>query len=458
MKRLILLLLPALAISLSGNAQTTDNAVLATPLSKNWYVQTGIDISLQKPYSYEFSDAFKEGTSWGLDVAIGRWFTPEIGLRVKLNWENGIPLFGWNKANWIAPFYEPGRNMKRGGYLIGGGDLQFDIHNIFFGYNPDRRWNMQVFPRAGIAFNFGVSKGSPLIGIGIGNVFRVGKKKTTILYADIAYNAVSSGFTGHETTNTGNGTGHNAYVDIDFGIQLKLGDNPGFRKVSQTDPTERALAALGVGAEDGIEVCRSLWSNWFVQAGLDMTLQFPYDHDFSYVFSKGRSFGFDAAVGKWFSPEVGVRLKANWENGFPLFRNKKLEWIACGESGKSNMDQGGYLAGDLDVLLNVHNLICTYRPERKWNAVIFARAGIATNFAIKSGSPLIGCGCGIYRRLTDRLSIYGDMAYQMITSEFFEGIAMTGMTVSTGHNAFMDFNIGVQWDLGRSKGRFVVHK
>jgi hypothetical protein len=59
MKRLILLLLPALAIALSGNAQTTDGAVLTAPLSKNWYVQTGIDISLQKPYSYEFSDAFK---------------------------------------------------------------------------------------------------------------------------------------------------------------------------------------------------------------------------------------------------------------------------------------------------------------------------------------------------------------------------------------------------------------
>lgn len=447
MKRLILIYLSVIGLAMCGYAQTADNAVLTTPLKRNWYVQTGIDISLQKPYTYEFSDAFKNGCSWGLDVAIGRWFTPEIGLRVRLNWENGVPLFGWNKANWLAPFYEPGKNMKRGGYLVSNGDIQFDIHNIFFGYNPDRCWNMQVFPRAGIAYNFGVSKGSPLIGVGIGNTFRVGKKKNTILYADIIYNAVSSGFTGHESTNTGTGSGHNAFVDIDLGVQFNLGDHAGFRKVSEAEDSE-----------EGIEVCRSLWSNWFVQAGLDMTLQFPYDHDYSDVFSKGRSFGLDAAVGKWFSPEVGVRVKANWENGFPLFRNKKLEWIACGESGKSNMDQGGYLAADLDVLLSVHNLFWPYRPERKWNAFVFARAGLATNFAIGSGSPLVGWGCGITRRLTDRLSVYGDMAYQMITSEFFEGIAMTGMMVSTGHNAFMDFNVGVQWDLGRSKGRFSVHK
>lgn len=445
MKRLIVILFHVW--TLTAYAQKPDNAVLMAPLNRNWFVQTGIDISLQKPYDYEFSDAFKNGSSWGLNVALGRWFTPEIGLRVRLNWENGIPLFGWNKADWIAPFYEPGKNMKRGGYLVGNGDLQFDIHNIFFGYNPDRRWNMQVFGRAGIAYNFGVSKGSPLVGVGIGNTFRVGKKKNTILFADIIYNAVSSGFTGHESTNTGTGSGHNAFVDVDFGVQFNLGGETGFRKPSDV-----------YAGEEEVEVCRSLWSNWFIQAGLDMTLQFPYDHNYSEVFSKGRSFGLNAAVGKWFSPQIGVRLKGNWENGFPLFRNKKLEWIACGESGKSNMDQGGYLAADIDAMLSVHNLFWAYRPERKWNAIVFARAGLASNLAIGSASPLIGCGGAITRRLTDRLSIYGEMAYQMITSEFFEGVALTGMTVSTGHNAFMDFNVGVQWDLGRSKGRFKVRK
>ena len=119
MKRLILTLFSVLGFAVCGNAQATDNAVLTAPLKWNWYVQTGLDISLQKPYSYEFSDAFKEGAAWGLGASLGRWFTPEIGLRVRLNWQNGIPLFGWNKANWIAPFYDPGKNMKRGGYIVG---------------------------------------------------------------------------------------------------------------------------------------------------------------------------------------------------------------------------------------------------------------------------------------------------------------------------------------------------
>ena len=51
------------------------------------------------------------------------------------------------------------------------------------------------------------------------------------------------------------------------------------------------------------------WENWFVQMGLDMTLQNPYGYDFSKVFPNGKSFGLDLAVGKWFTHQVGVRGK-----------------------------------------------------------------------------------------------------------------------------------------------------
>ena len=44
------------------------------------------------------------------------------------------------------------------------------------------------------------------------------------------------------------------------------------------------------------------WNNWFVQMGMDMSLQNPYGHDFSCVFPNGKTFGIDAAAGKWFSP------------------------------------------------------------------------------------------------------------------------------------------------------------
>lgn len=215
-----------------------------------------------------------------------------------------------------------------------------------------------------------------------------------------------------------------------------------------------AQSTAGNNSSDDIVIANSFWENWFIQAGLDMSLQNPYGYDFSHVFPKGKTFGMNVAAGKWFSPELGLRGRLNWENGFPLFKNGHLEWVASADAGSSNMDKGGYIATYIDVLLSVHNIIWGYDADRKWNAVVFPRAGLASNLATDSGSPMVGMGVGCTYRIKGSISLYADMAYQVITSEFFSGIATTGMKVSTGCNGFLDFHIGVQWDLGKSQGRF----
>lgn len=194
-------------------------------------------------------------------------------------------------------------------------------------------------------------------------------------------------------------------------------------------------------------VIGSFWNGWFLQAGLDMSLQCPYGKNLAHVFSKGRTFGLDAAVGKRFSPEVALRARLNWENGFPLFENKKLEWVAPPGKNGINMDKGGYIAAYMDVLVDVKNLFCGYDATRKWNVLVFPRAGLVSNLAIDSGSPMVGVGVGSTYRFKERWSIYGDMAFQMTTSEFTGGVGPTGMSVSTGFNAFLDFHLGVQFDL-----------
>ena len=47
-------------------------------------------MTLQKPYGYPAKDMLKDGRSIGVDVAVGKWLTREIGGRLKVNWENGI--------------------------------------------------------------------------------------------------------------------------------------------------------------------------------------------------------------------------------------------------------------------------------------------------------------------------------------------------------------------------------
>lgn len=227
MKKIIIVIFLAFAAIGKSGAQPSDFAVAANSFWDNWYVQVGLDMSLQNPYGYDFSKVFPNGKTFGVNVAGGRWFTPGLGLRGKVNWENGIGLFENGHAAWLAPFDELGVNLDKGGYISVVGDVQLDVHNLFFGYEADRLWNFQVYPRAGIVYNFGVSKGSPLLGFGIGNTFRVNDRFR--IYFDIAYQMVSSGFVGVEK-DTGTGSNSNGYLDFGVGLQINLGKST-FKRV-----------------------------------------------------------------------------------------------------------------------------------------------------------------------------------------------------------------------------------
>lgn len=201
--------------------------------------------------------------------------------------------------------------------------------------------------------------------------------------------------------------------------------------------------------EEDIVICKSFWDGWFVECGLDMTLHNPYGHNFSKVIPKGTSFGLNAGVGKWFSPDIGLRGRINWENGFRLFENKKLEWVAPAGANGINLDKGGCMLVYLDVLLNMNSLLNGYDANRKWNVLIMPRMGIARNFALGSGSPFVGAGVGCTRKLNNRLSLYGDFVVHIVTSEYYGDVGPTGLGVNSGGNSFFILNVGVQWRLGK---------
>ena len=80
------------------------------------------------------------------------------------------------------------------------------------------------------------------------------------------------------------------------------------------------LIAMKCGAQDGLVRNASFGEDWFVQVGLDMSLQNPYGYNFARVLPNGKSFGLDVTMSKWFTPQVGVRGKFNWENALPCWR------------------------------------------------------------------------------------------------------------------------------------------
>lgn len=400
---------------------------------ENWFVQMGLDMTLQNPYGYDFSKVFPNGKSFGLDLAVGKWFTHQVGVRGKFNWENKLPLLENGHANWLAPFYQPGENRRKGGYIAVYGDALLNLHNLFGEYRPGRTWNTSLYPRIGINYNFGVSKGSLLAGIGLLNTYRLSDRWS--VYGDIAYIMTGSGFVGKESkADTGTGSNSNGYLTFGIGAQVELGKIKALKNAKM--PDDRSVLSNGI------------WDNWFVQAGMDMSLMNPYGCNFGKVIPKGMTFGLNGALGKWFTPEYGLRGRVQWENG--LIPNNSVEWVPPVEDPRQNYKKGGLATIAIDAMLNLTNVIAGYDPERKWHTTGYVRAGIITQFVEGSGSPLMGVGLEETYRLNDKWSLFGAAGYQVSTSEGM-GVSTTGMDVSAGSNGFFDIDFGVRFDLGRNK-------
>ncbi len=412
-----------------------ENVIVADGFWKNWFLQMDLDMTLQNPYGYDMKKVFPNGKSFGLDLAVGKWFSPLVGVRGKFNWENKLPLLKNDHANWLAPFDQPGVNREKGGYIALYGDLLVNLHNLFGIYRADRTWNLSLYPRIGVNYNFGVSKGSLLAGIGVLNTYRLNDRWSLI--GDIAYIMTGSGFVGsNESGGTGTGSNSNGYLSIGLGAQVYLG------------PIANRSEKCKVNSEKSGVLTNGIWDNWFVQVGADMSLMNPYGCNFSKVIPKGMTFGLNGAMGKWFTPEFAVRARVQWENG--LIPNNSVEWVPPVEDPKENYKHGGLATAALDVMLNMTNTIAGYEPDRKWHTTAFLRMGVITQFVESSGSPLMGIGLEETYKLTDRLSLFGSVAYQMSTSEGM-GVSTTGMEVAAGSNGFFDIDFGIRYDLGRNK-------
>lgn len=391
---------------------------------QDWFLQADLDMSLQNPYGCNFSKVFPNGKTFGMDVAIGKWFTPQVGVRGKLNWENKLPLLENGHATWLAPFDQPGVNREKGGYIALYGDVLLNMHNFLGAYKPDRAWNLSVYPRIGVNYNFGVSKGAILAGAGILNTYKLTDRWS--LYCDLAYIMTGSGFVGAEVESTGTGSNSNGYFSLGVGVQYNLGKR-------NTD-------------HQADDLKYTFWDNWFVQAGVDKGLMNPYGCNFVQVLPKGKTFGVNVAAGKWFTPEFALRVRGQWENG--LIENKHLEWVPPVDSPRDNYKGGGFGTIALEAVVNATNVIAGYQPDRKWHTNAFVRAGLISQFEIGSGSPLGGAGLEETYRLNDHLSLYASAAYQVTTSESSGGL--TGMEVAKGSNGFFDIDMGVVLDLNRN--------
>ncbi len=190
----------------------------------------------------------------------------------------------------------------------------------------------------------------------------------------------------------------------------------------------------------------SFWSNWFVQAGVDMNVSSVYGYGslLKKDWHDGRTYGLDLAVGKWFTPGIGTRLKLNWENGafHHAFRNADHVWET------PNGCKGGFAAVYFDTEFNLSNLVCGFNESRVWNLIAFPRMGVLRNFARDTYSPVLGLGFESAWKVSKRVGVYLDVTYAFTGQDYMPYYDKENAAFQADNLASVD--LGVTFNLGKT--------
>ena len=171
------------------------------------------------------------------------------------------------------------------------------------------------------------------------------------------------------------------------------------------------------------------WNNWFVSLGAGAQVYFG-DHDKQLDFGKRLAPALDIAVGKWFTPGIGVRLMYSGlqSKGATKHPGDTMEDSAHG-TGKP-VDGGGaphwleqskYDMGNLhaDVLFNVLNLFGGYNENRRWDLSPYAGLGWARVYDSPSSKELsANVGVLTSYSLCDALSLNLDVRGMFVNDRF----------------------------------------
>lgn len=182
----------------------------------------------------------------------------------------------------------------------------------------------------------------------------------------------------------------------------------------------------------------SFWSNWFVQGGVQWTAFYSsLEHGFDTSNSPFKSFRTNpqasVAIGKWFTPGLGLRTKVS------------------GIWGKANGDSFKYWNAQEQVLFNLSNMLCGYNPNRVYNCIPFAGAGFARNMS--SDMYAMGMSIGLLNEfnINKHVAINLELGWNRLENDFYsEGHANNGPRGWDSHDNYLYAEVGVTVNLGKT--------
>lgn len=197
-----------------------------------------------------------------------------------------------------------------------------------------------------------------------------------------------------------------------------------------TDPVQKYSVATN-----------SFWSNWFIQVGADWNAYYSNEeHGQGLSRSPFKGFraapGFSVAVGKWFTPGLGLRTKFQGVWGRQVYddvKHARHMWTL-----------------NENVLFNLSNMLYGYNPERVWNFVPFLGGGINRNCSDNNYAMNLSFGVLNTFRVSNKVGINLELGWNY-AEEDFDGIsAGKGSRIWEGKDNRLYAEVGLTFNLGKA--------
>ena len=210
--------------------------------------------------------------------------------------------------------------------------------------------------------------------------------------------------------------------------------------MAQEDPTLKYSVATN-----------SFWQNWFIQVNGSWNAFYSNEEkgdDFAKSpFKDFRSApGFSVAVGKWFTPGLGLRTKFAAMNGRSVISENK------------DANDVKFWNAQEQALFNLSNMLCGYSATRVWNFIPYAGVGITRNCSYNTYELAASAGILNTWKLSKRVLLNLDLGMTLCGDDF-EGRLGAKKYVDLGgkggdpspsnHDRWFTGEIGLTFNLGR---------
>ena len=185
MKKCFMLLAAAsVAVTLPLKAQVVEEVAVVQVQDKypvitnsfwdNWFLSLGGGASVLMGDS-DHAGSFGKRISPTLNVALGKWFTPGVGLRLQYSGLQAKGFTDQKDADYVrGNQFKGGYYKQRFDYMNLHGDVLFNLNALFGGYNRQRVYEVIPFVGAGFIHNYTKPRREALaLNVGVLNRFRL---------------------------------------------------------------------------------------------------------------------------------------------------------------------------------------------------------------------------------------------------------------------------------------------